>query len=847
MPFYDNVYYPLTSESAQSSPSLLSSPWLPHHSSIVDRMPSSSHGSSFKFRSRHDSVDWRRIGAIDVDRVAHELDFLTLQTNIMNITFCNVENERCPHCQNSLDPILLKLFRLAQFTIEYLLHSQEYLTSNLQTLEEKMQATFNETEQMQLKMFKLSEEVKSLKEECKRRKKIISTQQTMINAGTSSYHKCPHCDKAFMNYSFLQCHTQRRHPEGASSEKQKLQASDNLQHEVTQLKEELQLTKYQLETEQSAQIERLIKFQEIEQRKSIEQEILKKFDHWKEEEKEKLADEMNKLKLMFMTEFKELTAKNTSLERKLQELKKDKPHITSGLGTLQVSPQEDQDEGRPRCPHDIENVKKLLEIQENRWGNRIQLLRQEHDKEKNQLLSQVENLRLSTSEDQKASNAFYKQRLDQLGQKLQEQNELMKMQKEQIKELSVKPSASIKKHSVPVSTLQHVETKPSISLTRVPVSTLQHVETKPSISLTRDLEIEESPSTSQPYLINSLKKNPSLTKELRSVLEQGLTEKLESLGIKPGVRGIQSDHLNRILDSMESHREEKEKLIPEIQHIRESLSRQVNIKAEKRASSSSCKLASSISQLSTDVVKWETLGSASSVLLQKPSKPKAPILKSSQDELQLEQRYPIPVKSSTPKTPPFSSDDESYEDDIPLLSHKPTDSSKPKLCFTRKSNIDLVESDSEGSLLEEFDPKLVHKQNIQKAVPVKPARATMVKELTEQIEKKLSSHSIEKKPFGGVAVAQAFVNKDEVMELKVTDFDDDFDRSSLEEETFEVPRSVTCRQGAAIYKHDLPAAPVKNAFGLHKLLKGEVREADTSCTLVSSLVTVSDFTDSSDV
>lgn len=34
------------------------------------------------------------------------------------------------------------------------------------------------------------------------------------------------------------------------------------------------------------------------------------------------------------------------------------------------------------------------------------------------------------------------------------------------------------------------------------------------------------------YLINALKTDPSLTKELRVVLEQALEEKLESLGIK---------------------------------------------------------------------------------------------------------------------------------------------------------------------------------------------------------------------------------------------------------------------------------------------------------------------------
>lgn len=48
--------------------------------------------------------------------------------------------------------------------------------------------------------------------------------------------------------------------------------------------------------------------------KTKEEEFLKLFDRWKEEEKEKLVDEMEKVKEMFMKEFKELTSKNTALE-----------------------------------------------------------------------------------------------------------------------------------------------------------------------------------------------------------------------------------------------------------------------------------------------------------------------------------------------------------------------------------------------------------------------------------------------------------------------------------------------------------------------------------------------------
>uniref|UniRef100_H2ZXJ9 Cilium assembly protein DZIP1 N-terminal domain-containing protein n=1 Tax=Latimeria chalumnae TaxID=7897 RepID=H2ZXJ9_LATCH len=185
-PFHNNVYYPFPSEAPSQHSSCIT--FQSHPASAPAGMPGACF-PAFKFRSRQEPVDWRRISAIDVEKVASELDFITLQENIVNVTFCDVGKERCPYCQNPVDPVLLKMFRLAQLTTEYLLHSQEYLTSSLQALEEKLQASVLEKEQIRKEIENHAEEVKSLKEECKRRKRIITSQQMMIEAGANNYHK----------------------------------------------------------------------------------------------------------------------------------------------------------------------------------------------------------------------------------------------------------------------------------------------------------------------------------------------------------------------------------------------------------------------------------------------------------------------------------------------------------------------------------------------------------------------------------------------------------------------------------------------------------------------------------
>ncbi|XP_075054386.1 cilium assembly protein DZIP1-like [Mixophyes fleayi] len=540
-PIFDNVYYPLEPERTHASPVLLNTPRVPH-STTPTSMPSSNHGTLFKFRSRHEGVDWRRIGAIDVDRLANELDFATLQENIMGITFCCIEREKCPHCHNSLDPILVKLFRLAQFTIEYLLHSQEYLTSNVQKLEEKVHASLCEAEQVKQKMIKQSAEMKSLKEECKRRKKIIATQQSqmMVSAGAGSYHKCQHCEKAFMNNSYLQDHIKRRHNEV----KDNLQSIEKFQYEINCLKEELQTAKTQLDAEHAAHIEKLSQMQENEHKK-YEQEILNKFDNWKKEERNKFEDELKKVKEMFMNELKELKAKNSLLENELHEMKKDGLHGRSALGTLQESPS-DTDEGKSKCTHDIQSAKELLEMQENKWTKRINRLQRKHEREIIQLKLQTEKLQISINEDQRTSNDFCKKKLDEIGHRVQEQKKLIKRQKDQIKELSMKPPPAGKKYS--------------------------------------DLDKEEAESTSKQHVLNALTKNPTLTKEVWKLLEQEMVKRLESLGVKPDVHEISNDHFNIVMDVVESRREEQEKYMPEIMKLRKILIRQVILTAEEHAS-----------------------------------------------------------------------------------------------------------------------------------------------------------------------------------------------------------------------------------------------------------------------
>ncbi|XP_036614041.1 zinc finger protein DZIP1 isoform X2 [Trichosurus vulpecula] len=677
----------------------------------------------FQFRPRLESVDWRRLSAIDVDKVAGELDFLTLQENIMNITFCKLEDEKCHHCQSGVDPVLLKLVRLAQFTIEYLLHSQEFLTAQLQVLEEKLRLALADVEQGKKLLAKQAGEMRVLKDECKRRKKMITTQQMMIEAKASYYQQ-------------------------------------------------------------------------------------------------------------------------------LLEIQKSNMQIKSNIGTLRDA-QESKEE-RPQYPQDFQNVMQLLDNQESKWTSRVQALHQEHKKEKSQLLSHIEKLRTSMIEDLNASNVFYKKRIEELGQRLQEQNELIITQKQQIKEFSNKPLHTISEQNGNPSARQTLE-RP-VPIIQMNVSASKSLDSKSSQTVVRGKENGKKLTNNKLHLIKALKSNPSLTKELRTVLEQTLVEKLETLGINAGVRGIPTDHLNRVLTAIDTVRQERRRQVPNMQEIRDFLEYQVSCKIEERTSVNPNRLLSNSSLILSDKPSMTQLEMSSSGELPRVTKSSSKTKHLIKQKSLAAERIHMPTartstleenflkKSSSISTPPFSSEDELDEDGIvqsfvsPELLHKQSANS------LHTFGNDAAKSDTdwtEGSEIEDNE------------IPSKPAEGTCIKLLTEKVEKTVSNHRNVNKPVGGINVAEAFVKKEESQEeLKCADVDDDdWDTSSLEEEKSLEKNVGKKPSGTALIKVESNTTHVTSAWGAYtpKVPKAEgLQEADTS-TLKSSLVTVTDWSDSSDI
>ncbi len=77
----------------------------------------------FKDRATGGRINWRQLMNVDLEKVTKEIDLQTLETLLNNVTYANLDRD---DLERLGDQHFVKLFRLSQLTIEYLLYTQDY-------------------------------------------------------------------------------------------------------------------------------------------------------------------------------------------------------------------------------------------------------------------------------------------------------------------------------------------------------------------------------------------------------------------------------------------------------------------------------------------------------------------------------------------------------------------------------------------------------------------------------------------------------------------------------------------------------------------------------------------------
>ncbi|OQR83012.1 hypothetical protein ACHHYP_15254 [Achlya hypogyna] len=173
----------------------------------------------FSFRQRQGKLDTRTIAQIDLNKVVRETDIDTIQNHLENLAFSDVTLQ---DVNQYSDEYFLKLFQVAQLTVEYLLNVQESLVLHTEDLETQCDRVASECKTLEEENGKFDAEIALLKQEIKQKQNTIATFEMMLlsqqakapgqtPAPANAPVDCVFCNKKFLSTEYLLKHQKKKH------------------------------------------------------------------------------------------------------------------------------------------------------------------------------------------------------------------------------------------------------------------------------------------------------------------------------------------------------------------------------------------------------------------------------------------------------------------------------------------------------------------------------------------------------------------------------------------------------------------------------------------------------------
>ena len=150
----------------------------------------------FTFKERHGKLDFRSIMRIDIDKIVRDVDIDTLQAHLKNITFSKVDEK---DLRNYTDEGIIKLFKLSQLIIEYMIAVQTTLHQYALELERRYNTICKEVEDERQRALSRKQEMVDLRKEISRKRKTVKyyealllRQQPVVTQAPASVHRTSH-------------------------------------------------------------------------------------------------------------------------------------------------------------------------------------------------------------------------------------------------------------------------------------------------------------------------------------------------------------------------------------------------------------------------------------------------------------------------------------------------------------------------------------------------------------------------------------------------------------------------------------------------------------------------------
>ena len=153
----------------------------------------------------------------DIEKITGEVDLVKLEGLLDNITYARLDRDDMERFgDEQFATNFLKLFRLSQMSIEYLVYTQNYLECLTRALDMQYKNAYEQTAHTKEKIRKCDDQLKRLRTENQIKQKTLATYEYLIkipkDGDNSQAVKCKHCPKFFASEQFLKNHYAKRHP-----------------------------------------------------------------------------------------------------------------------------------------------------------------------------------------------------------------------------------------------------------------------------------------------------------------------------------------------------------------------------------------------------------------------------------------------------------------------------------------------------------------------------------------------------------------------------------------------------------------------------------------------------------
>ncbi|XP_014472281.1 PREDICTED: zinc finger protein Dzip1 isoform X2 [Dinoponera quadriceps] len=338
-------------------------------------------GFYFNMHGSRVRVDWNRISAIDIDRVMRERDFSTIDENINNVIDYCLENE---YDVKILDSNFVKLFRLAQLSVEYLLYCKQYLDHSVIILKDELRLKIEQNVGMKKEITTLEETIRNLKEKSKERSnKLI---EARIGDSTGEIYKCPHCPKTFVSALFVNAHVARRHlyisdtSTSPPMHEHYRAETEKLHNEIKTLKERLNQTERVIMNES----DKLLGNTDRNYIRNMSKNEYKVVTTDSKQEQKKYEEDISSLKNMLFNEIRALKEKEQNINESILEA-----NVKTFISQQEKEIESLRSQLLERLTPSIENMQVKLQTQEDYWKAKLEDMEAQHHRDIEKLTTEL--------------------------------------------------------------------------------------------------------------------------------------------------------------------------------------------------------------------------------------------------------------------------------------------------------------------------------------------------------------------------------------------------------------------------------------------------------------------------